>query len=179
MTQILKQIPELQLFTGLIVSHPLFISFYLTMGNFKMSHSNRILFPRITGCCLGHWLPAPQDYLKLRTVIFNSWLCTGVLIEWPSWCSLSVLVDTDSTTQEEELSVEELPQSDRPLGVSVERFSSLLIDDKRFSPLWAEPVLGRWPGLCKKGSWASQGMQPRRQHPSTDPASAPASRFLL
>lgn len=81
MIQILKQIPELQLFTGLIVSHPLFISFYLTMGNFKMSHSERILFPRITGCCSGHWLPALQDYLKLKTVISNSWLSTKVWID--------------------------------------------------------------------------------------------------
>lgn len=76
MIKILKQIPELQLFTGLIVSHPLFISFYLTMGNFKMSHSKRI-----TGFCLGHLLPTPQDYLKLRTVISHTWLSTKVLIE--------------------------------------------------------------------------------------------------
>jgi hypothetical protein len=53
-----------------------------------------------------------------------------------------------------------------------------LIDVRGPTPMWVVPVLAGWPGLHKKGSWASWKEQASKQHSSAVSASFPASLFL-
>jgi hypothetical protein len=56
-------------------------------------------------------------------------------------------------------------------------FSQLVIKGRRVHCRWCYSWTGR-PGLYKKASWASQGKQSSKQHPSMASVSAPTSKFL-
>jgi hypothetical protein len=71
-----------------------------------------------------------------------------------------------------------LPWGNASMRSTCKAFSQLVIKGGRAHCGWCHPWAGS-PGFYKRASWASQGEQANKQHPSMTSASAPASKFLL